>query len=131
MRCTTGSTQALTLRCLVSAMEQTTSADKSAQGKLQAGEISTEVFAVILDLCNSDTITTQKSALQLASIVVSGAAGDLLTFAQVEAAAQEVAKRIAASKESSGKCCAFFKHIVKHNLIVISKMMFLAMVGKG
>ena len=64
MLATSGSTQALILRCLVTALES------SSSDKLTAEEIDKDVLAVILELCASETITTQKSALQLAAAVV-------------------------------------------------------------
>ena len=64
MQSSLGSTQALVLRCLVLALE-------SGSTKLRAEEIDENVLAVILELCGSETITTQKSALQLTAAVVS------------------------------------------------------------
>ncbi len=72
MLSSTGSTQALVLRCLVALLEG------SSASKLRADEIDEDVLAVILELCGSETITTQKSALQLASAVV-GAENVLLS----------------------------------------------------
>lgn len=95
---------ALTMRCLVSAMDrQRSSGGKALKGKLKAGEITPDVFAVVLELCNSDTIATQKSAMQLASIVVSGEAGQLLTFEQVERAATVAAAKGERERESNGR----------------------------
>lgn len=93
---TTGSTQALTLRCLVSTMERSATLP-GAKGKLKSGEITPAVFAVILELCNTDTIATQKSALQLASLLVSEEAGNVLTFDQVQMAASLAATEITRS----------------------------------
>jgi hypothetical protein len=59
-----GSTQALVLRCLVSVLEN------SSASSLKMEQIDEDVLAVIFELCASETITTQKSALQLASAVV-------------------------------------------------------------
>ncbi len=61
---TSGSTQALVLRCLVGLLEC------SGTSKLKAAEIGDDELAVILELCGSETIATQKSALQLASAIV-------------------------------------------------------------
>ncbi len=59
-----GSTQALVLRCLVSVLEN------SSASKLKMDQIDEDVLSVIFELCASETITTQKSALQLASAVI-------------------------------------------------------------
>ncbi len=111
--------QALTLRCLVSAMEQTTS---ERVGKLQAGEITPAVFVVILELCNSDTIATQKSALQLASIVVSGVAGDLLSFDQIQSAAPQAAAKKSRSNAGmiSASPHAFFAFLFRSSFLLVS-----------
>jgi hypothetical protein len=81
----TGSIQALILRCLVSAMEMS-----STETKLKFEEIDDGVFSVIIELCASDTITTQKSALQLAARVASSRGGELNVERAVELAADKL-----------------------------------------
>jgi hypothetical protein len=61
---TSGSTQALVLRCLVGLLES------SGTTQLRAAEVGDDELAVILELCASETIATQKSALQLAAAIV-------------------------------------------------------------
>lgn len=108
---TSGSTQALTLRCLVSAIEQT---DKTQLNSSKALDFTPDVFAVVLELCTSPTIATQKSALQLAAIVASN--GSLLTFQEIEAAAAKAVERVNQGAADGGGLKNGWEILVKKGL---------------